>query len=38
MKLSSDVYASTKEFGLWPYVVELRPGHSPEGLSMAFYL
>jgi hypothetical protein len=28
MKLPSEVYDSTKEFGLWPYVVELKPDHS----------
>jgi len=27
-----EVYLSTKEFGLWPYVVELRPQNSPDGL------
>jgi len=25
MRLGSEVYTSTKEFGLWPYVVELKP-------------
>ncbi len=32
MKLASEVYNSTKEWGLWPYVVELKPGNSPDGL------
>jgi len=32
MRLIADAYASTKEFGLWPYVVELRPESSPDGL------
>ncbi len=31
MKLPSDVYTATKEFGLWPYVVELSPENSPDG-------
>ena len=32
MKLAAEAYASTKEFGLWPYVVELKPENSPDGL------
>ncbi len=32
MKLLPDVYVSTKKFGLWPYVVELKPQNSPDGL------
>jgi hypothetical protein len=32
MKLSPEVYDSTKEFGLWPYVVELKPDNSLDGL------
>ncbi|MBS0272255.1 MAG: hypothetical protein JSR85_06370 [Proteobacteria bacterium] len=32
MKLSSDIYNATKKFGLWPYVVELKPENSPDGL------
>lgn len=32
MKLPHETYLSTKEFGLWPYVVELRPDSSPDGL------
>lgn len=32
MKLTAEDYASTKEYGLWPYVVELRPENSPDGL------
>lgn len=32
MKLPSDIYVATKKFGLWPYVVELKPQNSPDGL------
>lgn len=32
MKLSSDVYNATKKYGSWPYVVELKPENSPDGL------
>ncbi|OJW50203.1 MAG: hypothetical protein BGO67_02435 [Alphaproteobacteria bacterium 41-28] len=32
MKLSPEVYDATKEFGLWPYVVELKPDNSLDGL------
>jgi len=32
MKLASEAYVSTKEFGMWPYVVELKPDNSPDGL------
>ncbi len=32
MKLGSEVYASTKEFGLWPYVVELKPKNASQGI------
>ena len=32
MKLYPEVYAATKEFGLWPYVVELSPESSSDGL------
>lgn len=32
MKLSAEVYLATKESGLWPYVVELKPQNSPDGL------
>ncbi len=32
MKLDSEVYISTKTFGLWPYVVELKPKNSPDKL------
>ncbi|MBY0501228.1 MAG: hypothetical protein K2P93_04415 [Alphaproteobacteria bacterium] len=32
MKLTSEIYIASKEFGLWPYVVELKPHHSQDGL------
>lgn len=32
MKLSPKVYNSTKIYGLWPYVVELKPDNSLDGL------
>lgn len=32
MKLATDIYIATKEFGAWPYVVELKPNKSPDGL------
>lgn len=32
MKLTPHVYLFTKEYGLWPYVVELRPHHSSDKL------
>jgi len=32
MKLPPDIYVATKKFGLWPYVVELKPQNSPDGL------
>ncbi len=32
IKLDAKIYVSTKEFGLWPYVVELKPKNSPDGL------
>ncbi|HUX80388.1 MAG TPA: hypothetical protein VMW10_11710 [Alphaproteobacteria bacterium] len=31
MKLTPEAYESTKIFGFWPYVVELRPDHSFDG-------
>lgn len=31
IKLSEEAYRSTKKFGLWPYVVELKPHHSQDG-------
>ena len=24
MKLTAEIYASSKEFGLWPYIVEIK--------------
>lgn len=32
MKLTSEIYMASKEFGLWPYVVELKPHYSQDGL------
>ncbi len=32
IKLSLENYSATKEFGLWPYVVELKPHQSEDGL------
>jgi len=32
MRLAQEAYEATKEFGLWPYVVELRPETSVDGL------
>lgn len=32
VKLNADVYFSTKEIGLWPYVVEIKPQISADGL------
>lgn len=32
MKLSSETYLSSKEWGKWPYVVELKPENSPDKL------
>lgn len=32
MKLFPEVYTDTKQRGLWPYVVELKPENSPDGL------
>lgn len=32
MKLNAQVYFSTKEIGLWPYVVEIKPQISADGL------
>ena len=31
IKISSESYELTKEFGSWPYVVELKPHHSCDG-------
>jgi len=32
MKLTQEAYEATKEFGLWPYVVQLNPKTTPDGL------
>lgn len=32
MKLLSETYSATQEMGLWPYVIELKPSHSADGL------
>ena len=32
MKLLYDTYLATRDIGLWPYVVELKPPQSPDGL------
>ncbi len=32
MKISAEAYESTKMHGMWPYVVELKPNHSNDGL------
>lgn len=31
MRLTQETYEATKEFGLWPYVVELKPETTPDG-------
>lgn len=31
MRITAEIYAATKEFGLWPYVVELKPQNSVDG-------
>lgn len=32
MKLTAEIHASSKKFGLWPYVVEINSEHSPDHL------
>jgi hypothetical protein len=31
MRLPPQAYTSSRDFGRWPYVVELKPEHSPDG-------
>lgn len=32
LKITSETYRATKDYGMWPYVVELKPVHSSDGL------
>lgn len=32
MRLTQETYEATKELGLWPYVVELKPEATLDGL------